>query len=351
MPVTIDNLFGLHSMGESVDLYKSPEGSLRLSGLFRPEDVYSDVYRFDREDFEMSLPPAVAGRATPSIAVKTQDKKPEFISLAHFRVSKVLSSASLFTTRAPGELTDNAVGEIAKVEASLVQRIELGIERLSAMALRGAYAITAANFPDSQAANSFNRAVTTTTAQSASWATAGTKIVSTDVQAWKRDMKQAGSMFSHAIFNKSVTGYLLANTEVQAWLTQTQRGVNTFEAAQFGMLGGVSTWEEYEGWYKPEGGSATPFVSDDEVFSLPDERMRNIHFRMLQGFGEIPNQAIGGGAGGALAGAIKAPRSGIFRFALPCDGDPAGVKIVVGWYGLPIIKIPTVSGYQASVIA
>lgn len=348
--VTIDSLFGLHQMGESVDLFRSPKGELRLQELFTPEDCYGNVYRFDREDFEMSLPPAVGGRDSASIAVKAHDKKPEFISLAYFRISKTLSSASLFTTRAPGELTDNAVGEIAKIKEGHVQRLQLGIEALCAQAMRGAYAVTPANFPDSQVSLSFNRAVTNLTGESASWATDSTKIVSTDILAWKRDMKQAGSMLDHLIFNKKITGYILKNTEAQAWLTQTQRGVQTFEAAQFGRMGGVSTWEEYEGWYKPEGGSATPFVSDDEIFALPNEAMRRKHFRLIQGFGEIPNEAIGSG-GGAPAGAVKAPTAGIFQFALPTGGDPAGIKIVSGWYGLPIIKIPTVAGYEASVIA
>lgn len=351
MPVTIDSLFGLHQMGESVALNRLPAGALRLTELFTPEPCFGDVYRFDREDFEMSLPPAVGGRDNPSIGVKAHDKQPEFISLAHFRINKVLSSASLFTTRAPGELTDNAVAEIAKVQASHIQRIQLGIERLSAMALRGAYAVTPSNFPDSKVSFSFNRAVTALSAQSASWATASTKIVSNDLQTWRREMKQAGSMLEHALFSSKVTRYLLQNTEAQAWLTQTQRGVQTFETAAFGGLGGVPRWEEYEGWYKPEGGSATLFVADEEFFGLPGETARRQHMRLIQGYGEIPNNAIGMGAGGALAGAVKAPTPGIFQFALPTDGDPAGIKIVTGWYGLPIIKIPTMVGYHADVTA
>lgn len=349
MPVTIDSLFGLHQMGEAVALNQLPAGSLRLTELFTPEECYGDVYRFDREDFEMSLAPAVGGRGAPSIGVKTQDKQPEFISLAHFRISKVLPSASLFTTRAPGELTDNAVAEIAKVKASHIQRLQLTIERLAAQALRGAYAVTPANFPDSQVSFSFNRAVTALSAESASWATASTKIVSDDLQDWKREMKQVGSKLEHAIFNNLITGYLLRNTEAQAWLSATQRGVQVFETAAFGGLGGVPTWEEYEGWYKPEGGSATTFLADKEFFGLPGEMARRIHFRLIQGFGEIPNNAIGMGSPGAMAGAVKAPAPGIFQFALPTDGDPAGVKIVSGWYGLPIIKIPTMVGYHADV--
>lgn len=350
MPVTINNLFGLDQMGESVDLFRLAKGSLRLQELFTPEECYGDVYRFDREDFEMALPPVVGGRDSASIAVKAHDKQPEYISLAHFRISKTLSSASLFTTRAPGELTDNAVGEIAKIKEGHVQRLQLGIEALCAQAMRGAYAITPANFPDSQVSFSFNRAVTNLTAQSASWATNSTEIVSDDIQDWKRDLKTAGSQLDHLIFNKKITGYLLNNTEIQAFITQTQRGVSTFESAQFARMGGVNTWEEYEGWYKPEGGSVTQFVADDEIFALPNEQTRRKHFRLIQGFGEIPNEAIGSG-GGAPAGAVKASTPGIFQFALPTGGDPAGIKIVSGWYGIPLIKIPTVMGYEASVIA
>lgn len=71
MPVTIDSLFGLQQMGESVALFDQPSQALRLqSEVFNPEPCYADAYRFDREDFELALAPFVGGRKSPSKAVK-----------------------------------------------------------------------------------------------------------------------------------------------------------------------------------------------------------------------------------------------------------------------------------------
>lgn len=355
MAVTIDSLFGLQQMGESVALFEQPPIPLRLqeSVFMNAEPCYADVYRFDREDFELALPPFVAGRTSPSKAVKGPDKQPEYIGLAHIKVHHSFNAADLFTMRSPGELSDNAANEIAKIRGQLRNRVKLAKERLCAMAMRGSIVINSTNFPETEHAITITRAVTTTTAQSASWALPATKIVTDDVQDWRNDIRNAtGFELARLLFNCKVTGYLLQNTQVIDWISKTQRGVNTFETAMLGAAGGVPAWEEYNGFYKPEGGSVTPFIADDEVFALPADGVLRQICRMIEGYGEIPVNAIGGpGGGGAVAGAVKAGAPGIFEYALPLDGDPPGIKIVVGWYGMPLIKLPTAIGYQASVIA
>lgn len=358
MPVTIDSLFGFQQLGESVALFEQPPQALRLQdSVFAPEDCYGDVYRFDREDFEMSLAPFVGGRKAPSKAVKTQDRKVDYISLAHIKVHKVLHSADLYTMRSPGEISDNAAAEVAKIRAQLKQRAMLSVERVCAMAMRGTYAIDATQFPDSDTNIAMTRAVTAL-AESASWATQATPIVSADIQTFRRSLRQAtGIIPGRALFNKTVTSYLLGNTEVKDWITHTQRGVNTFETAMFERMGGLDVWEEYEGFYLPEGGSATPFISDNEFFLLPPDAMCRRICRLIQGFAEIPVQAIGVGgagapAGNAIAGAIRAPQSGYVEYALPIqDGDPPGIKLIGVIYFMPLVKIPTAIGYDASVIA
>src|SRR5689334_8219435 len=103
MPVTIDSLFGLQEMGESVALFKDPTYSMQLQSLFESEDCHSDVYRYDREVFPMAIAP-ITGRKATSIEVKSRDRAPQFLSLVHIKVHKKLYAADLFTMRAAGEI-------------------------------------------------------------------------------------------------------------------------------------------------------------------------------------------------------------------------------------------------------
>lgn len=351
MPPTPDSLFGLESMGRSVELFKDIEDDTRLQRMFESEECYADVYRYDKETYEKALAP-FTGRAATSKEVKTQDKGVRFIGLLHVRIHKKLYSADLFTQRAPGEMSDNAAALVMRTRQSLRNRLRLTIERLCAMVLRGTVTITAANFPDTEIEGAgYSNAVTALNAPNTNWSTPAAPIVKTDAQAWKRTMRQASGMqIERLIFNRTVTGYLLGNTEIKEWIAQTQqKGVQVFEAANLGRAGGIPNWEEYEGFYKPEGGSATPFISDNEVFALP--RGNGAGLTLVEGFGEIPAQAFGVGVERAgIAGAIRAPAKGIFEFATPiADGDPPGIKVVTGWYGIPIAKLPEAIGYRADV--
>lgn len=349
MPVTIDSALGLQQMGESAKLFDMP-GPLRLKSFFNPEPCYADVYRFDREDYELDLAPFVGGRTAPAIETKKYDVQPEFISLAHIRIAKTLFTADMLTQRSPGEISDNAAAEIAKIRLQQRNRILLAIERLCAMALRGTITINAANFPDSKVTMTIVRAVTALTA-GASWATAATKIISggtNQLQGWRREMHQAGAAIRRLIFNNTVTRYLLGNTECKEWKAQTARGIEEFTAAQFSGMGGVPNWEEYETFYKPVGGSATPFVADDEVFTLPADEIMRMNQRLIEGHAEIPNWAIGAGGGDPMGGR-KSERPGLVEFAVPLTGNVPGVELVTVWYGVPLVKIPKLVGYCADV--
>ncbi|HVY60550.1 MAG TPA: major capsid protein [Planctomycetota bacterium] len=332
-------------------LFRDISGHQRLTQEFIPEPCFADVYRYDREDFELSLAP-ITGRTSTSKEVKTQDKAVKYISLLHVRVHKKLYSADLFTQRAPGELSDNAAALVMKTRESLRNRVKLTIERLCSMAMRGQIVITKAAFPDTEVEGAgYSNPVTALTPPQTSWASEAAKILSKDVQSWRVQMQRAcGVPIDRLLFNgSSVTGYLLKNTEVIDWIGKTQRGVQVFDTAVLGRAGGIPNWEDYNGFYKPEGGLATPFVADNEVFSLPSGGLASL--RLIQGFGEIPAQAFGVGPEAAgIAGSIKAAEPGIFEYISPIqDGDPPGIKVFCGWYGVPLVKLPQAIGYRADV--
>lgn len=350
MPVTIDNLFGLQQMGTRAELFRSSARHQYLRSKFSSEPCFSDLYRYDKLEFERSLAP-FTGRTTASKAVKTEDNKPAYVPLAHIRIHKKFLAGQLFTTREPGEISDNAAAAVERAWLGLEKRIDLTVERMCSLALSGSLAFNTTNFPDSElVGQTVSYGVTTLSAVSASWATASTKIASDDVQDWKDEIEDgSGFTIREMIFNRQITKYLLGNTEIQNWIQRTQRGINTFETSMLGKFGGVDMWTEYNGHFKPEGGSVTKMVADNAVIALP-ESGEDAGLVLAEGFGEIPVNAIGG-PGGGPAGAVRATGRGKFRYALPLDGDPPGVKLVCGWYGIPVIKLPEAIGYIADVTA
>src|SRR5690606_22329591 len=110
----------------------------------------------------------------------------------------------------------------------------------------------------------------------ASWATAGTKIASSELLSLKRKTQEtAGLLAKNVLVTGKMGDYLLGNTEVQ-WLLQYQAGVQALLQAgqQFGQgaLDFVDLrWHKSDAGYKPNGGAFTRFQDNKSLIVLPED--------------------------------------------------------------------------------
>jgi hypothetical protein len=229
----------------------------------------------------------------------------------------------------------------------LVKAIRKTIEYACARSLAGSLVVSPATIPGSQVTFTVTYAVNTYTA-AASWATAGTGILSSELPALKRDHLQTSGMLGRQVIaDGTVIGHIYANTQVQAFL-QNMLG-ERFAGAGVVMQGaafdsfalGDLAWASNEAGYVPQGGSYTKYMpATDNLFLLPaDGELRDV-LGMALGRGFVP--AIGPEVSSAeAAGAqwMPAPSRGYYSYAVR-SMNPPGVQVFTGWVGLPLVMFP-----------
>src|SRR2546423_3498875 len=186
-----------------------------------------------------------------------------------------------------------------------------------------------------------------TYAKSLSWADKATPILSGELEEFVAGkggyVAQAGRFPGLALINNSVEGYLIANTEVQSWLKYNFGGsVGFSNPASTEVMGGMAVgglkWLKNVHGYVPSGKTTfTKFMPDGTVILLPPEEELGEILAMAEGYGIVPRNAFGSeNANGVVD---LAPSPGFYSYATAIE-NPAGVRIYVGWLGLPVIKFP-----------
>ena len=159
---------------------------------------------------------------------------------------------------------------------------------------------------------------------------------------WKKEYTDAvGHPLKDLIFSWKVGTYLIGNQQVEQWLSKTQRGVELFDIGHLNKMADLN-WIQYDGNYKPVGGSVTRFIADDKIIGLPDAATRSQYLVLPLGKGLIPRTAIGAETDMLMS---PAPGNGWYSYATLVEDDPPVMKVVLGWIGLPIIIYPDIVSY------
>jgi hypothetical protein len=271
-------------------------------------------------------------------------------TMAHVKDSTFILGSKLYKEVAPGnmQLMPNAQSKVAFELRNLVKKIRKTIEYMAAHSLNGTLTVNAANIPGTTQAFTVTYSPNTYTA-SASWKTAGTLLLSSEVPALKRDFLQASGLLPKRIIcDGTITDAVYANTQVLTFL-QNQLGAdfaktgNPLQGAAFdGFTLGSLEWFANEAGYVPEGGSFTKYIpAVDDAFVLPGDEDIGDVLGMAEGRGIVPLQQLGPAASGASLVGL-APTRGFYAYAeRSVFPNPPGIHLNVGWVGLPIVKFPT----------
>lgn len=347
-------LFGVQTLSGLVVAFGAEE---RLDSMFtalfeRGEDMgtdNTDETNWDEVQLARHLAPVrgenglwPSSQNTVNILRKSQ--------MAHVKDSTFILGSKLFKERAPGQmdLMPNAQGKVAFELRNLVKKIRKTIEYMAARSLDGTLTVNATNIPGTT--QDFTVTYSPNTyAASASWKTAGTGLLSSEIPAAKRDFLQASGLIpTRIIADGTITSAVYANTEVVALLQNAMgaefaKSGNPLQGAAFDgfPLGGLD-WAANEAGYVPEGGSFTKYIpAVDDAYMLPGDEDLGDVLGMATGRGIVPVNQLGPAERGADLLAL-APTRGFYAYAERSSfPNPPGIHLNVGWVGLPIVKFPT----------
>lgn len=340
-----DPIFGVDSLTETITSFANEPDSDRITGLFRAGrsiECLGDSVSWDEIEMHRHLAP-ITGADSPSIHQGQATKRVRSSALAHIKISKTIQGSKLFKERGPGSLASNADEVLAYELKDLQKMIGASVEYLCTSALLGTITVSNSTIPGTTV--SFTVSFSPNTySYSGDWATVSTKLASAEIPALMKDHRAASGMIPRiAITEPDVTGYILANTEAQT-LLKNAVGAAWLQRSAFddrfgpGLQVGGLDFRTSDGVYTPEGGAATRFFTADRVVTLPGESEMGGVLGLAEGYGVVPTGPAFGAEG--ASGLRLAPTKGYYAYSMP-SGDPAGVKLVAGWVGLPILLFPS----------
>ncbi len=345
---TYDAAFGVETLSTMIKTFDTQAYDKFFSDLFRKsqitplgESVTWDEVRMDRD-----LAPVV-GPDSPAPRVKNLDRTRRQEYLANIKLYTDISGRKLYKERAPGSLLPNAEEVIANEIQNMRLKIQKTINYIAVNLLLGALDINDVNIPGTEMTIPTIKPGVATYTKTLSWADKATPILSGELEEFVSGKQgyvaTAGRFPGLALINNTVEGYLISNTEVQEWLKYNYGGSVGFSnpaspEVLSGMAIGGLKWQKNVHGYVPQGKNVfTKFMPDGTVILLPPEEELAEILAMAEGYGIVPRNAFGSENANGLV--ELAPSPGFYAYATALE-NPAGVRLYVGWLGLPIIKFP-----------
>lgn len=354
MPASLQALLELPpTEGGAVELFgdADTDRNTKISQRFgaRRQTCPTGAFAWDKEEYLRALAPAT-GRGAASQTVLIQSPSRKQIGGVYFRINTPFTGEMLNALRNPGEISANAAAQVMKARRSMRKRLRLSREKLWSMAIKGTTTINSTIFPEGTVEGVSISWGVNTLAVSASWAAISTPIFSTDCKDFKADaLDTSGIPIAEFMFNETVGKYVAKNTELRDWLSHLPNGVKVLKdtADRFDGCGDIGKWTEYTGSYKPEGGSITRFIGDNELVGIPEgaeDLCLEARFPMdrpAEGF-------VMAGAGGLIPDQVFGDEDGIdeYVYAMP---DPAGIVLVAQMAIQPILLLPEAFCFESDV--
>lgn len=313
--------------------------SSRLDGFFQDlfrrggEPLSPDAGTTSRsveyEEIVMPLDAApFTSRSAPATVIKGLDRKLRTMVLADIKLKRYIPESRLFSERYAGGVRPNAESVIADEQMGLLKRINYSRELFAAKTLQSG-GFDSSTITGNELDFTVDFSVQTANA-SAAWSTAGTKIVSSELPALKDTYYSNCRMDpGMVIVDKETHRSLRGNTEVQTWFAPLQNSdMRRLQSDK--IIGPENSGFDLDGmrWLTNRAGhgsSLSRYMSDGKVIVLPEEDVLGDVLKYAEGYGAIPEQAIGN-PGGLIR---VAPNRGVYSYATSSE-DPVGVNLYVG---------------------
>lgn len=364
MPLTpLEENYGVRTLSGLVQLYAGQRLTNRnLQNRFFNARRLSpspggNTVEWDELQFHRHLAPIV-GADSPHPILEGMTSVLRSATPAHVKTSVVLRASEMLQQRAPGSTMPDGGRTLRDQRLQdAVTTVTNTIEYLAASALTGTITINNTNVPGTTLPFTVTFSPNTGTA-TATWATASTDHLA-DMTAAKLDFFQSCSLQpADVICGSVIQGYLQNSAQLQTLLAptigdQVARGASRLFGPLFDgfNLAGLA-WEINEAFYVPQGGSVTRFLAaTDKLVMLPGAADISSVLAMVEGRGIVP--VAGPDVLGAMIGAdgaVSLDGSGMFAEVGPGwyawaerthhDAQDMGVKINVGWCGLPVLLQP-----------
>ena len=338
-PSGYDGAFKVETLSASVESFAAEFGAKTVSGMFsqfgRQIPVDGDIAGWDEVQMGRHLAP-VGGADSPAVNQALAATISRSSALAHIKVYKDIPASKLFYHRAPGASTADRDAVIAAELKDLAKLIANTKEWMCTQALLGTITLNSTTIPGTTISTSVAFGNNTYT-YSADWATASSDLFAEAKAIRESHIASGGSMPRICVTEPGVQAYINGNDKLTS-LAQNAFGISlamgsthedNFGRSDVRALG--FDWKIAGGVYKPVGGAAQKFMSQDRGVFLPALEELDGVLGMAEGYGAIP---VEGGA------PVKAPSRGYYSYAVS-QSDPVGVRLYAGWCGLPLILQPS----------
>jgi len=294
----------------------------------------------------------VSGKGAPTVSVNTttvtRNAKP-----LHVAVDVDLKPAKLYSDRDAGQMQPDAQGYVDRQLENGVSQIVKRVEKAAHQALLGSIANIAGV---DQSTFTYTYGVNTYTA-SASWATAGTDILGSELRLLREDCVQtSGHLPAEVYIRGAAEGYIRGNTGVTNLLSDNAkdalRTAGTFQGMTLnGQRFGNLDWFTNDAGAVISGTYTEYQPTDDVAIVLPSPDVQRNVLGMALGRTFQPSGAglatlsasEAGVAGSAAAASMVVPTSpGWYAYAMRVllPGEAMRIVVRIGWLGLPVLLQP-----------
>lgn len=296
--------------------------------------------KWDEVQFSRHLAP-VTGVESPHTQVRRLGVKQRASPMAMIKLYKDLPSSHLFLDRAPGRDTQEAAAILADELQDAVNLVENTKEFLACSTLLGRLVVNQQTVPGSEIAFELDWEVPELA--SLDWTDPKALLRSEEFARLKKAYKaQSGTRAGQLIAESDTEGLLVKNEEIKTFAKEVlsgqilRGGHEPGASSHWSGLGGLD-WRFTDGTFKPENGPVQSYWPNDTALLLPEPaRLRRV-LGWAEGRVFVPAGSVFSEA--SQAKSLVREARGYYAYAKLRD-DPVGIRIYVGWYGLPVILNP-----------
>jgi len=304
--------------------------------LIRPQ---GDSATWEEVEFSRALAP-IMGYESPHTQARRLGRVQRASPMIMVKVYKDLPGSLLWLNRAPGADMADASQVIAAELADAVNLVQNTKEYLACGALLGKIQVDPQRVPGSEL--SFEVDFQVPEFRSVDWSDPAARLRSRELRRLKRRYKDgSGQRAGQVLVDESFEGLFVKNRELKGYakevlsrriLTKDTRGSDTAWSGLAGL-----GWNFMDGTYQPEGGPVTSYWPSDTALVLPPEQ----RLRRVLGWAEGPVFLPAGPLVAPADDALSLVLQGRGHYAYArLHGNPAGIRLYVGWYGLPVVLDP-----------